>query len=92
MLALKKQTHMAGMTAMADPWSGAQERFNKFAIRDRDLQRKLADLSEHLAHDDKLAWALESGRVYCLRAQKYDMQLKRQLNKQWRSPPTEPMW
>jgi len=83
---------MAGMIATADPWAPAQQKFNKFAIGDRDLQRKLGDLSEHLAHDDKLAWALESGRVYGLRAQKYDMQLKRQLNKQWRSPPTEPMW
>jgi hypothetical protein len=53
---------------------------------------RLGALSEHQARDDKLAFAIEAGRVYGLRQQKYDMVLKRQLNRDVRRPHTEEMW
>ena len=42
--------------------------------------------------DNKLEFALEAGRVYGMRQQRYDMQLKRQLNRDYRHPPVEKMW
>ena len=59
---------------------------------DQRLGRQLAELSKLQAHDNKLAFALESGRIYGLRQQKYDMVLKRELNKDYRRPPVEKMW
>ena len=53
---------------------------------------RLGALSMHQTHDDKLAFAIEAGRVYGLRQQKYDMALKRQLNRDVRRPHTEEMW
>ena len=76
----------------AGPWGTAQEAFNKNARLDRRLAGQLADLSEELAATDKLAQAIESGRVYGLRQQKYAMRLKKELNKDYRHPQTEHMW
>ena len=59
---------------------------------DRALTRRLGALSKHQAYDDKIAAAYESGRVYGLRQQKYDMRLKRELDKDWRRAPTEHSW
>jgi hypothetical protein len=59
---------------------------------DRSLASQLNSLSERQAYDSKLAFALEAGRIYGLRAQNYDMILKRQLNRAYRSPPVERMW
>lgn len=73
---------------MQTPWATAAERMNRFARMDRSLARDLAELSKHQARDDKLASAIESGRVYGVRQQKYDMTLRRELNKDWRQPPT----
>ena len=70
----------------------ASERLNRFARMDRNLAKQLNDLSEHQARENKLAFAIESGRIYGLRAQKCDMHLKRQLTQQWRAPPVEHMW
>lgn len=42
--------------------------------------------------DDKLAFALEAGRVYGMRQQRYGMQLKKQLNLCCRMPQVEKMW
>ena len=74
---------------MENPWAGAQELFNKNARIDRNVARRLETLSRQEARDDKLAFAIEAGRVYGLRQQKYDMQLKRELNRAWRHAPTE---
>jgi hypothetical protein len=74
------------------PWQTAATLFNRNVSLDRRLTQRLNDLSENQAHDEKLAWALESGRVYGLRQQRYDMVLKKQLNRDWRRPPVEPMW
>ena len=71
----------------------ASERMNRFARIDPNLARRLNGLSEHQAHENKLAFAIESGRIYGLRAQKCDMHLKRQLTQEWRrARPVEPMW
>ena len=74
-------------------WMTASERMNRFARIDPNLARRLNGLSEHQAHENKLAFAIESGRIYGLRAQKCDMHLKRQLTQEWRrARPVEPMW
>ena len=54
--------------------------------------RSLNQLSNHQADDEKLAWAIESGRVYGLRQQKCNVRLQKQLNREFRHSPTEPMW
>ena len=59
---------------------------------DRAVARRLGAVSKHLAYDDKIAVAYESGRVYGLRQQKYDMRLKRELDRDWRRAPTEHHW
>lgn len=74
------------------PWANAQEQFNNFARIDRSLAAKLQELGEDQSHDRKLAWAIESGRIYGLRQQKYQMILKRELNKDYAHAPTEAMW
>jgi hypothetical protein len=52
----------------ANPWASAAERLNKFVSQDRRLGGKLKELSADQAHDDKLAFALEFGRLYGLQA------------------------
>ena len=73
-------------------WMTASERMNRFARIDTSLARRLNDLSEHQARENKLAFAIESGRIYGLRAQKCNMLLKRQLNSEWRRPPVAESW
>ena len=73
-----------------DPWQPAQVHFNKFARIDRNLGQRLRMLSQRQAHDNKLASAIELGRIYGLQSQKYDMILKRQLNQE--TPETQEMW
>jgi len=73
-------------------WMTASERMNRFARMDTSLVRQLNDLSEHQARENKLAFAIESGRIYGLRAQKCNMHLKRELNREWHSPPGEHSW
>ena len=64
-----------------NPWATAGERLNKFVSQDPSLGRKLKELSADQARDDRLATALEAGRVYGLRQQYYDMKLQRGLNR-----------
>ena len=45
-----------------------------------------------MARDDKMAFAIEAGRIYGLRQQKYNMTLKKQLNRDCKQPPVEQMW
>jgi len=74
-------------------WMTASEYMNRFARLDRDLARRLNGLSQHQAHESKLAFAIESGRIYGLRAQKCDIHLKRQLPRVWQqAAPVEKMW
>jgi len=80
------------MTMTDNPWAPAQEAFNKFARIDGRLGRRLAELSGQQARDDKIAFAIEAGRVYGLRTQKLSMNLKKELNQDWKYSPTEPMW
>jgi hypothetical protein len=44
------------------------------------------------AQNDKVAFALEAGRVYGLRTQYYEMALQRGLVKEMKQPHTEAMW
>jgi hypothetical protein len=80
------------MAMMGNPWATAQENFNKFARQDSQLGRQLADLSMQQARDDKLAFAIEAGRCYGMRTQKLAMNHKKELYKDWKYSPTEPMW
>ena len=64
-----------------NPWATAGERLNKFVSQDPSLGRKLKELSADQARDNRLAFALEAGRVYGLRQQYYDMKLQRGLNR-----------
>ena len=73
-----------------DPWQPAQAHFNKFARLDHSLGQRLRLLSKRQAQDDRMAEALELGRIYGLQAQNYDMILKRQLNRM--KPETQEMW
>jgi hypothetical protein len=59
---------------------------------DTNLGKRLAELSTHDAHETKLASALQSGRIYGLRQQKYDHILRQQIHKDWQHPPVERMW
>ena len=91
LLKKKAKTTMV-MLGTADPWESAAGRLNYFARMDRSLAGKLNQMSQDQSDEDKLAWALESGRVYGLRTQECDMLLKRQLNKDWAKAPTEASW
>ena len=64
---------------MSVDWRNAADRFNEFRGFDKDLQHDLAQLSKAKARDDKLAEKLESGRIYGLRQEYYEMKLKRDL-------------
>ena len=75
---------------MSSDFRTANERLNRFASMDSALGRKLADLSVLESNEVKLSMALESGRIYGLRQQKYNHILQRQLNKM--HAPTERMW
>ena len=73
-----------------DPWQPAQDHFNKFARIDHSLGQRLRMLSQRQSHDNRLAEAIELGRIYGLQAQKYDMILKRQLTQD--KPETQERW
>ncbi len=65
---------------------------NRFVSLDPRLRETLADLSEDQAHEDKIAFKLEAGRVYGLRKEYYEMVRRRQLNRDMISPPMEAHW
>ena len=64
---------------MSVDWRSAAERMNQFANMDTALRQELNALSEAQARDDKLAFALEEGRIYGLRQEFYQYKLKRDL-------------
>ena len=76
----------------AGPWATASQRLHRFINLDQRLAGELNHLVEGSVNDTKLAVALEAGRVYGMRQQRYDMQLKRQLNRDYRHPPVEKPW
>ena len=80
--------------AMMGPgeWAPAAEACNKFARMDHQLAQRLGRLSQEQARDDKLAVAIEAGRVYGLRAMKYNLRLRQELNGELRQPLSEKMW
>ena len=64
---------------MSVDWRSAADRLNEFAHMDPSLRQELNALSKAQARDDKLAFALEAGRIYGLRQEFYDNKLKRDL-------------
>ena len=64
---------------MSVDWQTASERLNRFARMDPSLRQELNTLSKAEARDDKLAFALEAGRIYGLRQEFYQNKLKRDL-------------
>ena len=77
---------------MTSSWMTASERLKLFAPMDTNLGKRLAELSIQDVYENKMIYALESGRIYGLRQQKYDHILRRQLHKDWQRPPVERMW
>ena len=75
-----------------NPWGGAQDRFNKFARMDRQLAGHLNDLSEEQANEDKLAFALEAGRVYGMRTRKCYALSRKELVQDFSPAPVERSW
>ena len=63
---------------------------NKYTNEDPALGCRLADLSIHQSHDEKIARTLESGRCYGMRQQFYQMHQRRLLNRQ--TVKTQEMW
>ncbi len=76
----------------AGPWGPASETFNKFRSMDPHLADQLNELNKRQAYEEKLAMALESGRIYGLRTQKLAMMHKKELHNDMRHPPTQRMW
>jgi hypothetical protein len=74
------------------PWQTAASLYNRNVSLDRRLARRLDRLSEDQANDEKIAWAVESGRCYGMRQQKCQLRQQKELTKQWRHAPTEKMW
>ena len=75
-----------------NPWMTASERLCKYARQDRNLSRQLCELSKLQASQNKLAFAIEAGRTFGMRQEKYDHILQSQLARQWRNPPLQPHW
>ncbi len=78
------------LNSTANPWSTAADRLNRDARIDRSLAAKLKDLSVIQAKSDKLAFALEAGRIYGLRQMFYDHTLRKQLRRD--RIPLQPHW
>ena len=76
----------------AGPWAPASKTFNKFRKMDPHLADQLNELNKRQAYEEKLAMALESGRIYGLRTQKLAMIHKKELHNDMRYPPTQRMW
>ena len=75
-----------------NPWMTASERLCKYARQDRNLSRQLCELSKLQASQNKLAFAVEAGRTFGMRQEKYNHILQSQLARQWRNPPLQPHW
>ena len=77
---------------MDDPWIPFTQRANRFVTQDHQLGKEMAELSKRSSYEQKLATALEEGRIYGLRQANFDMILRKQLNRICRRSPTEKMW
>ena len=77
---------------MSDLWASAAQTMNKFVSQDHRLGQRLAQLSKDQAQNEKVAFALELGRIYGLRTQYYEMALQRGIVKEMKQPHTEAMW
>ena len=75
-----------------NPWATAPERLNKFVLLDRQLAGRLTDLSIQRAQEDKLAFALEAGRIYGLRSRKCYVLLRKELVQDFSPAPVERSW
>ena len=73
-------------------WQTASERLNRYVRQDHALGMQLANLTKAQARNDKIAFKLESGRIYGLRQQYYDFILERALTRDMQKPPVESHW
>ena len=62
-----------------DPWATAADRFNRDFNLNRQVARQMGRLGEKQARTERLAVALEAGRVYGLRQFRGEQILRRQL-------------
>ena len=73
-------------------WQTASERLKRYVRQDHNLGVQLATLTKEQSRNDKIAFKLESGRVYGLRQQYYDFILQRALTRDMQNPPVESHW
>ena len=62
-----------------DPWATVADRFNRDVSLNRQVARQMGRLGEKQARTERLAVALEAGRVYGLRQFQGEQLLRRQL-------------
>ena len=77
---------------MDDPWIPLSQRVGRHVQQDPRLGRELAELSKRSSYEEKLATALEEGRIFGLRQQVFDMHLRQQLNQLCQRPLAQKMW
>ena len=77
---------------MSNPWGTAAEKLNQYVNLDAGLRQKLTSLTAEQSQETSLEFALEQGRIFGLRKMYYEMQLKRQLNRDMKNPPVEAHW
>ena len=80
------------MDGTSDPWASASQKLSQFARTDTSVAKRLNRLGETQAHQTKLAFAIEEGRIYGLRQEKLNNILRRQLEKAMRRPPVQNPW
>ena len=73
-------------------WQSASERLNRYVRQDHALGAQLATLGKEQSRNEKVAFKLESGRIYGLRQQYYDFILQRELASDMKKPPVESHW
>ena len=73
-------------------WQTAAERLNRYVRQDHAQGQRLAALQKEQSRNDKIAFKLESGRIYGLRQQYYDFILQRQLGAEMTKKHTERHW
>ena len=77
---------------MDDTWIPLNQRVGLHVQQDPRLGRELAELTKRSSYEEKLATALEEGRIFGLRQQMLEMHLRQQLNRLCRRPLTQKMF
>ena len=77
---------------MDDTWIPLNQRVGLHVQQDPNLGREIAELTKRGSYEEKLATALEEGRVFGLRQQMFEMHLRQQLTRLCRRPLTQKMY